>query len=73
MESAAKTMRLLEPFQESDLTQLELCVAKRADVLWRSAGEGSGSDLSHWLQAEGEILGQLLELERPGVAAAGES
>ncbi len=69
MESAVKNLKLLAPFRESDLTQLELQVAKRADMLWRSAGNG-GSDLSHWMQAESEVLGRLLELEPPEAAMA---
>jgi len=39
-------------FHEGDLLRLEIQIAKRADKLWQMAGQGRGSDLIHWLQAE---------------------
>ncbi len=47
-------------FQEGDLLRLEIQIAKRADKLWQMAGQGRGSDLMHWLQAENEVLGRYL-------------
>jgi hypothetical protein len=52
------------PFQESDLLQLQIQVARRADRLWRMAGRGRGRDLIHWLQAEGEVLGRHFGVQR---------
>ena len=43
-----------------DLLRLEIQIAKRADKLWQMAGQGRGSDLMHWLQAENEVLGRYL-------------
>jgi len=48
-------------YHERDLLRLELQIAKRADTLWLTAGQGRGSDLMHWLQAESEVLGRYLE------------
>jgi Protein of unknown function (DUF2934) len=47
-------------FQEGDLLRLEIQIARRADKLWQMTGQGRGSDLIHWLQAENEVLGQYL-------------
>ena len=68
METAAITEMAPAPFQENDLLELELMVAKRADRLWRRAGYGRGRDLVHWLQAEREVLGRLFGLEQPAEA-----
>ena len=34
-------------------------IEKRAYHIWRSAGSLHGDDLSHWLQAESEVLAEL--------------
>lgn len=52
-----------QSFHEGDLLRLELQIAKRADSLWQTAGNGGGSDLMHWLRAESEVLGQYLASE----------
>ena len=53
------------PFRDGELLLLELRVAKRADMLWRSAGCRGGRDLIHWLQAENEIFERYFLFERP--------
>lgn len=57
-----------QPFHEGELLRLELQIAKRADTLWQTAGQGRGSDLMHWLQAENEVLGQYLGSEAEAAA-----
>ncbi len=57
-------------FHEGDLLRLEIQIAKRADMLWQMAGQGRGSDLIHWLQAENEVLGRYLGPEPPVEALA---
>jgi len=56
MKPANKGTKEAAPFREGDLLRLELKVARRADILWRSAGYCSGKDLIYWLQAENEVL-----------------
>ena len=41
---------------EDDLSQLQLEVAHRADEIWRSEGNGRGSDIEFWLRAEREVM-----------------
>jgi hypothetical protein len=65
MKTAATKEGVRAPFEESDLLDLELRVAKRADRLWRKAGYRRGMDLVHWMQAERDVLGSLLALKRP--------
>jgi len=65
MKPARKKARRQPSLPEGDLTALELRVAKRADMLWRSAGYCRGRDLIHWLQAESEVLDRYFLFERP--------
>jgi hypothetical protein len=46
----------LEAPMEDDLLQLQLEVAHRADEIWRSEGNGRGSDIEFWLRAEREVM-----------------
>ncbi len=69
MKPSEDTTPARQPFPEGELLSLELKIAKRADTLWMMAGQGRGSDLMHWLQAESEVLGQYLE---SGALAAAE-
>jgi len=57
-----------EGFREEDLLQLEICIAQRADELWKGSGSRGGTDLIHWMRAEREVLSRFLGFER--VAAA---
>jgi len=43
-------------FSEDDLLKLELAVAHRADEIWKTEGQGRGSDLEFWLRAEREVI-----------------
>jgi hypothetical protein len=65
MNPAKLRIHSLDASRGSDLLQLELQVARRADKLWRMAGCRRGKDLTHWLQAEGEVLKRYFEVEEP--------
>jgi hypothetical protein len=71
MKPTKKKAPVSADFEESDLLRLELMVARRADRLWRRAGYCSGYDLTHWLQAEAEVLGRYFALEQPMAAMSG--
>ena len=47
---------------EDDLLHLQLQVAHRADELWRTDGQGRGSDLEFWFRAEREVLERRLSM-----------
>ncbi len=64
MKPAKKRTQGPAPFREGDLLLLELRVARRADMIWRSAGCCSGRDLICWLQAENEIFERYFMRER---------
>lgn len=68
MKPVTTRTRPTAPFQESDLLQLQIRVARRADRLWRMAGRGRGRDLIHWLQAEAEVLGRHFQIGRTEAA-----
>jgi len=65
MNPANSRIHSLDASRGSDLLQLELQVARRADKLWRMAGCRRGKDLAHWLQAEGEVLERFFGVEEP--------
>ena len=65
MKSVSKKPRSLVPFMESDLFQLELLIAKRADRLRRRFGTEGGGDVMHWLRAEAEVIERYFDLRRP--------
>jgi hypothetical protein len=65
MKPGRKKVRGRTLLRVGDLTRLELMIAKRADMLWKSAGYCRGRDLIHWLQAESEILNRYFLLEQP--------
>lgn len=60
MKSPKPVSRAPGVFSDAELLQLELRVAQRADTLSRESGGVRGRDLEHWLQAEQEILHQVL-------------
>jgi hypothetical protein len=65
MRNAIEATARAVPFRDSDLLRLELLVAKRADRLSRMAGCADGGDLTHWLQAERDILERYFTAKRP--------
>jgi hypothetical protein len=52
---------------EDDLLHLQLQVAHRADELWRTDGQGRGSDLEFWFRAEREVLERRLSMAGAGL------
>jgi hypothetical protein len=56
MNTAHKNQYVPASQMEDDLSQLQLEVAHRADELWRREGNGRGSDVEFWLQAEREVI-----------------
>ena len=56
MKSHRNNERRGQPAPEAGLREQ---IEKRAYHIWRSAGSLHGDDLSHWLQAESEVLAEL--------------
>jgi len=60
MNQPASLSHVQNPILEDDLAHLEIQVARRADSLAVGTERDRGSDLAHWLNAEREVLAQLL-------------
>jgi hypothetical protein len=65
MRPAKKRTSASNAREESDLLELELRIAKRADALWKRGGCGRGKDLVLWLQAERDVLRTFRRVGRP--------
>ncbi len=52
---------------EDDLLKLQMQVAHRADELWRTDGQGRGSDLEFWFRAEREVLDRRMSADGAGL------
>jgi hypothetical protein len=44
------------PLPQDNLFDIQMKVARRADVLARQSHQNNGGDMAHWLQAEREVL-----------------